>query len=709
MKYLRRLKRLCLLCVFGLTGEVLVSDAPAQRLEVIRDSVVPHWNEEGTQFWYLSKVEPDRQETWLIIAATGQRERVQDDSLLADPPRQTNPANPSRRREGSRGNSNRTWRSSSPSRTHTLEVRDHNLCLITERRRDEAVPLTTDGTEDNSFRRSAQSARLVGMQYNTQDFPERQADIIWSPNSRFVVAWQTKVVPERRVQLKPSQPEKYSENDLSYPYAKPGDELPSKSLRLFDVEQNREIPITGATFDDPWSLTLDRLSPDGNVAWVYYNQRGHQLIQVVRIDLETGQAKVVIEETSPTFLHYSAGVKYRLWWQDEETAVWSSERTGWNHLYRINMNTGEVLNAVTKGEWNVKNVSEIRDGVVWFSAVGIAADQDPYHEHFCRVDLDGSNFVQLTQGDGMHTISWSPNRDYFIDQYSRVDLPPVHELRSADGELICELERAELVSASAESEYRLPRRFVAPGRDGQTPIYGIVHFPSDFDSQKSYPVLESIYAGPHDYHVPKRFRPARSFARFTAAGFVVVQIDGMGTAWRSKAFHDVCYRNLRDAGFPDRIAWIKALAKEYPNLDLNRVGIFGGSAGGQNAMAALLWHHDFYKVAVADCGCHDNRMDKIWWNEQWLGRVEPGSHYVENSNLENAHLLQGKLLLVVGEMDKNVDPASTLDVAAKLDELGKQEHFELLAIPGAGHGSAESPIGQERRLEFFKQHLIEAN
>jgi dipeptidyl aminopeptidase/acylaminoacyl peptidase len=186
-----------------------------------------------------------------------------------------------------------------------------------------------------------------------------------------------------------------------------------------------------------------------------------------------------------------------------------------------------------------------------------------------------------------------------------------------------------------------------------------------------------------------------------------VQIDGMGTAWRSKAFHDVCYRNLRDAGFPDRIAWIKALAAKYPNLDLNRVGIFGGSAGGQNAMGALLWHGDFYKVAAADCGCHDNRMDKIWWNEQWMGTVEPGNHYVENSNLENAHLLQGKLLLIVGELDRNVDPASTLDVAAKLNELGKQDHFELLAIPDAGHGAGGSPAGQRRQMEFFKQHLLE--
>ena len=218
-------------------------------------------------------------------------------------------------------------------------------------------------------------------------------------------------------------------------------------------------------------------------------------------------------------------------------------------------------------------------------------------------------------------------------------------------------------------------------------------------------MIESIYAGPHDYHVPKRFQRGRAHREFTSAGFVVVKIDGMGTAWRSKTFHDVCYRNLRDAGFPDRIAWLRALADQYPCLDLQRLGIFGGSAGGQNAMAALLWHHDFYRVAVADCGCHDNRMDKVWWNEQWLGKLEPGDHYARNSNTEHAHLLEGHLMLVVGELDQNVDPASTMQVVAKLIRADKE--FQFLMVPGAGHGACETPYARKRRLEFFRQHLLD--
>ncbi|XZE17763.1 prolyl oligopeptidase family serine peptidase [Pirellulaceae bacterium SH449] len=604
-----------------------------------------------------------------------------------------------------------------------LVVRDHDLWLI-EPTSDQAatsedspqpsssetnneVQLTFDAKGDNSFRRTVQRERLMSMQYTAQDPPANVADVNWSPNGAYAIAWQTTVVPERIVQIVHALPQNGQPALVEYPYAKPGDPIPSKTPRVIDIENQKEVPLPKDLFANPWEVRLERFSADGKVAWIYYNARGHQTIRVVRVDLATGEAKVVIEETSPTFLHYSDGAKYRLNWLDDATALWSSERSGWNHLYRIDMNSGNVINTVTAGEWNVKRINEVRDQTVYFYAVGLAADQDPYHEHFCRVEIDGTGFVQLTDGDGNHSVQWSPNRDFLLDRYSRVDLPPVHELRRAsDGTLVCEVERAEYVGLDSEEQRRLlmPERFVAPGRDGKTPIWGIVHWPKDYDPSKSYPVIESIYAGPHSHHVPKNFRRGRSFQDFTSAGFVVVQIDGMGTAWRSKEFHDVSYRNLKDAGFPDRIAWIKELANKYPNLDLNRVGVFGGSAGGQNAMAALLWHNDFYKAAVADCGCHDNRMDKIWWNEQWMGTVEPGDHYSKNSNVDNAHLLQGKLMLVVGELDRNVDPASTTQVVAKLIEANKD--FDFLLMSGAGHGACESPYGRRRRLEFFKTHLL---
>jgi dipeptidyl-peptidase 4 len=179
-------------------------------------------------------------------------------------------------------------------------------------------------------------------------------------------------------------------------------------------------------------------------------------------------------------------------------------------------------------------------------------------------------------------------------------------------------------------------------------------------------------------------------------------MDGMGTSNRSKKFHDVCWKDLADAGFPDRILWIKAAAAQYPYMDITRVGIYGGSAGGQSSTGAVLLHGDFYKVAVSDCGCHDNRMDKIWWNELWMG-WPVGPHYAEQSNVTQAHRLQGKLLLTVGEMDQNVDPASTMQVVNALIKANKD--FELLVMPGGGHGSGETPYGVRRRQDFFVRCL----
>ena len=244
---------------------------------------------------------------------------------------------------------------------------------------------------------------------------------------------------------------------------------------------------------------------------------------------------------------------------------------------------------------------------------------------------------------------------------------------------------------------------MAKGRDGSTDIYGVIFRPKTFDSAKKYPIIESIYAGPQGFHVPKAFRAVYREERLADCGFIVVQIDGMGTAGRSKQFHDICWKNLSDAGLPDRIAWLKAAAAKHPEMDLRHVGIFGTSAGGQSALAALLWHGDFYKVGVSDSGCHDNRMDKIWWSEQWMG-WPVGPQYSENSNVTHASQLQGKLLLLVGELDKNVDPASTMQVVNALTKADKD--FELIVVPGAGHGVLGTSYGWRRMQEFFEQNLL---
>jgi dipeptidyl aminopeptidase/acylaminoacyl peptidase len=280
-------------------------------------------------------------------------------------------------------------------------------------------------------------------------------------------------------------------------------------------------------------------------------------------------------------------------------------------------------------------------------------------------------------------------------------MAPVTELRRCDdGRLITKLEEADITDLKARG-WKPLEVFTAKGRDGTTDIWGVICRPRDFDPGKKYPVIESIYAGPHGSHVPKAFAAANRYAALADLGFVVVQIDGMGTANRSKAFHDVCWKNLKDAGFPDRVLWHKAAAAKYPWYDATRVGIYGTSAGGQNAMGALLFHGDFYTAAVAACGCHDNRMDKASWNEQWMG-YPVGPQYAASSNVDNAKNLTGKLLLIVGEKDTNVPPESTLRVVDALVKAGKD--FDLLVVPGMGHSNGGA-YGTRRMQDFFVRHL----
>ena len=312
----------------------------------------------------------------------------------------------------------------------------------------------------------------------------------------------------------------------------------------------------------------------------------------------------------------------------------------------------------------------------------------------------------LTPSKGMHVGTLSRDNKYIVDVVSTVADAPVAVLRNAEnGELVMELEKAD-ISKIVENGWKAPEVFVAKGRDGKTDMWGIIIRPTNFDPNKKYPILEYIYSGPGDHYVPKSFF---SFNRYMSAiaelGFIVVQVDCMGTSFRSKEFEEVCYKNLKDAGIPDRKLWIKAAAEKYPYMDIDRVGIFGCSAGGQESTTAVLFHPEFYKAAYSACGCHDNRMDKIWWNEQWLG-YPIGDQYKEGSNVEHAHLLTRPLMLMVGEMDDNVDPASTMQVVDALIKANKD--FELIVMPGVAHSMGEA-FGEHKRYDFFVRNLMGVN
>jgi dipeptidyl aminopeptidase/acylaminoacyl peptidase len=587
----------------------------------------------------------------------------------------------------------------SPDGRWEVVVRDNNLFLRDTNGGNEEQ-LTRDGSAEGSYARNLQFNRGIDMDFETHDPEQQTPEVYWSPDSRHFVSMRFKTGTQRSVYEVESSPEDQLQPKLvSYPYLKPGDDVPYAKPHLFDVGNKKEIPIDDALFANPWSISDVRWDSDSTRFTFLFNQRGHQVLRILAVNANTGAVETIVDETSKTFICYS-GKFYADYLDETGEIIWMSERDGWNHLYLYDAKTGSVKNQITKGEWVVRGVDRVDkiNRQVWFRASGLGPGEDPYYIENCRVNFDGTGLTVFTDGDGTHTVQLSPDNRFAIDTWSRVDLPPVTELRRTDnGKLVCRLEEADATELFT-SGWRAPERFVAKGRDGVTDIYGIIRWPKDFDPGKKYPVLEDIYAGPHDSFVPKRFEANNRSQRLTDHGFIVVQIDGMGTSNRSKKFHDICWKNLQDSGFPDRIAWMKAAAAKYPCMDLDRVGIFGTSAGGQSALRGMLDHGDFYKACVSDSGCHDNRMDKIWWNEQWLGWPVDDS-YISASNVIDAHKLQGKLLLMVGEMDKNVDPSSTMQVVNALIKADKD--FELLDMPGAGHGVARTPYGARRLADFF--------
>jgi dipeptidyl aminopeptidase/acylaminoacyl peptidase len=530
----------------------------------------------------------------------------------------------------------------------------------------------------------------------------------WAPDSSALVAWRIEPGDIRDVYLIQSSPPGGGRAVFhKRPYALPGDKFARYELSVFDLAARKQTKPQVDRFEHEGETPHLRWARDKRHFAYVKVDRGHQRFRIIEVDARTGETRNLVDERTDTFIWTAHTENLRLeyvnWLEKTDEMVYVSERDGWRHLYLVDTREGKIKTQITRGEYVVRGIEKIDEEQrqIWFSASGRNPNQDPYLLHFYRVNFDGTGLTALTDGNGNHSQQYSPDRKYIIDTYSRVDMAPVHELRRvSDGGLICKFEEADIAELKAGG-WQPPEVFVAKGRDGKTDIWGIICRPRNFDPAKKYPVIEDIYAGPQDSFVPKSFGPQDRFYSLANLGFIVVQIDGMGTANRSKAFQDVCWKNLKDAGLPDRILWHQAVTAKYPYYDITRVGIFGTSAGAQSAAGALLFHPEFYKVAVANSGCHDNRMDKASWNEQWMG-YPVGPQYAECSNIENAGKLQGHLLLVVGEMDDNVPPESTYRFVDALIRASKD--FDLLVVPNGRHG-AGGEYGQRRLRDFFLRHL----
>lgn len=558
-------------------------------------------------------------------------------------------------------------------------------------------------SEGNLWVKDLESGKREALSVDGSIYDYYSSNIYWSPDSKKIVCNKYRPAGLRKLLIISSSPkDQLQPKTEEYDYPKPGDALPVRRPVLFFVDEKRSVAFDVPEVEEQFNLNNVRWDKNSTFFTFDFNKRGHQRYTIYKGDVATGKLQPVVNEESNTFIYYN--VLYTHWFENDKEMLWISERDGWRHLYLYDVEIGRVKKQLTKGDWVVKDVVRVdeKSGTLIFKACGMDKGEDPYLEKYYSLNIADGNIKALTPENANHSVTFNSDYSYMVDSYSRVDLSPTIVLRSvADGKVVLTLEKPTITSAQ-EKGWRMPEVFSAKGRDGETDIWGVIIRPNDYDPNKKYPIVEYIYAGPHDSHVPKSFSITHRASHLTELGFIVVMIDGMGTANRSKAFHDVCWQNLKDAGFPDRIAWMKAAAVKYPEMDVDRVGIYGGSAGGQNSMGALLFHPEFYKVAVAACGCHDNRMDKIWWNEQWMG-YPIGKHYEESSNVVNAKLLQGKLMLILGELDNNVDPSSTLQVVDELIKCNKE--FEFVMLPGAGHTLGDS-YGERKRRDFFVRHLL---
>ncbi len=530
--------------------------------------------------------------------------------------------------------------------------------------------------------------------------------VYWSPDSTcFAIGKNTKH-PVRQVHYVRSSPEESVEpENFTKNYPKAGDKLNVAKPVIVYVDGSDPFEVDPNLIENSFSLRNWGWRPDSKRFVFEFIERGFGSHRIIEMDAVARTQRTLVEESDEKFIHVY-GNSFRKDLRGGDEILWLSERDGWNHLYLLDGKTGKIIRRLTEGEWIVRKVIAVDESTrtAFIEISGYYPEQNPYYIHFAKLDLDRGTMIPLSDGDGTHEVRWSPDGTHYSVKWSRVDQAPTHEIRRlSDGKKISMIAAAGSLDLLEKSDWQKPQRFVFKDRNGEYDIHGILLRPRDFEEGRSYPVIEAIYAGPHGSYTPLAWRAYHGvMSEMADAGFIVVKLDALGTNYRGKKFQQVAYKNLIDSGFPDRIKWIRAAAKVIPEMDLERVGIYGGSAGGQSTLAALLTHPKFYKAGAADCGCHDNRMDKIWWNEQWMD-WPVDSHYAENSNVTHIEKLQGNLLLTVGELDTNVDPSSTYQVVDALIKADKD--FEYYAVPGAGHGVGERPYLRRKRIEFFQRWL----
>lgn len=607
-------------------------------------------------------------------------------------------------KEGEKPTSDRKWTSIDPLKQTMAIINEHNLWLKNMKTGD-SIQITKDGSKEYAY-------GLSPSWYSVKDIDSKldhdlDLDIRWSPDGKYLIVGKYDRRSAENLYLYKTLPEKGHRAKV-YEYERPiaGDSLvPTVEYFLVNIEKNKLYDIKQsaiATFLS-WGVQWHKKLPK---AYFTRFSRGYKSLEIIELDAESAMTKVVFTDQEKTYV--DPGYNQFVLFEKSTDFLCVSERDGWNHIYHV-IGENKQVKQVTKGEFIVRSIEYIdeKKQKVYFTAGGIEQGMDPYLPLFYVIDLNGENLQLLSHEPAHHSISISPDKKYFIDNYSTVIEPNIAVLRKLeDGKIISEIEKGDISEILALG-WQKPEPFKVKGRDGKTDIYGLIYKPANFDPNKKYPVIEGTYSGPHTIRAPKTFRRGllNDDTPLTQLDFVLINIDGMGSAYRSKEFHDVSYKNLGDIGGPDKIAAMKTLAKKYPWMDISRVGIFGHSAGGYDAAHALLAYPEFYKVGVATAGNHDHRSAKAWWPELYMG-YPAGKEYDEQSNYTIAGNLVGKLLLVHGDMDQNVNPTASIRFASELIKANKD--FEIILLPNKDHSQAYyDKYLIRKRWDFFVKHLHE--
>jgi dipeptidyl aminopeptidase/acylaminoacyl peptidase len=598
--------------------------------------------------------------------------------------------------------------------------RDDNL-WIRDIASGEETRLSTDGTTDFGY--AVDPEACCDAVTRVRNRTPKRPILAWSPDSRKIGTYR---LDERSVkQLHLLETAKGRPVLHSYRYALPGDSvIPRYDVHVFDVAARTQVTSTRGMQDAVntsccWfmadTLWKDARWGSGSDDFYYtHGQRDFKRFDLVHVDTRTGQSRTIVSDSSPTFVELTlmtGGVPNWRVIRDNREVIWFSERDGWGHLYRFDAGNGSLMSRITSGPWVVVELVRVDEaaGMAYFTAAGREPGRDPYFRHLYRVALDGTRLELLTPEDADHVISAAPSGAYFVDSYSRRDMPPVTVVRRPDGGVILELEDAD-VSQYVEMGGQWPERIALKARDGITDLYGLLYRPTRFDSTKSYPIIDYIYPGPQVGAIGARtftVAPNGNAQALAELGFIVVQIDALGAPFRSKAFHDAYYGNMGDNGIADHVGGIRQLAARHSYIDIDRVGIFGHSGGGFASTGAMLRFPEFFKVAVSTAGNHDNRSYDYSWGEKYQGQLKrngSGDNFDSQANHLLAQYLRGKLLLMYGTLDDNVHPNATLLLVDELIRANRR--FDMLVLPNRNHGFGGEPYVIRRTWDYFVEHLL---